>query len=451
MDGIRIQAKFLLVDAEQLLSPGQIVVRDGVVRVVTDDVSAAPDFNLGDALILPGLVNAHTHLEFSDLLRPFPAGDSFPSWIGAVVGHRRRQAAQHVGDALDRLRSNTLLKGLCEAYCTGTALLADIVTPPWREGDLPSIDTFISGARRLTDDRLKHFARPKIDSDDWAAHFRKVAFPRLIAMPELLGLTEQVLKASCDWANQLILNQVSSKHSSSEMLEGIGVSPHSPYSIAWPAFGEFSPDVSKTILRAMHVSESREELEWCSSGSGPFRNAFEHLGVPLESERMQFSDAIEILSAAQDALLIHGNYLTASEIDQIATRGNISVVYCPRTHAHFQHDAYPLEELKAARIRVLLGTDSRASNPDLSILREWRHVCQTNAIAKPQELLRSITTDASDALGCQERFGSLSVGNLAFANVLPLASNVTVSNLLEHIVGQERDPVPLPYWFCHSV
>jgi cytosine/adenosine deaminase-related metal-dependent hydrolase len=130
---------------------------------------------------------------------------------------------------------------------------------------------------------------------------------------------------------------------------------------------------------------------------------------------------LRLLAAAQRALVIHGNYLDDEERDYLARhRQRLSLVYCPRTHQYFGHAPYPLEELLARGVRVVLGTDSRASNPDLSLGDELRFAAARHPTVSPQELLRGATLDAATALGLERELGSLTVGKLASFIALPL-------------------------------
>ena len=106
--------------------------------------------------------------------------------------------------------------------------------------------------------------------------------------------------------------------------------------------------------------------------------------------------------------MIHGNYLDDDERAFLAThRDRMSLVYCPRTHAYFSHRPYPLAELLAGGVRVALGTDSRASNPDLDLLAEMRHIAKTHAAIDPHEILRLGTLAGATALGATKTLAVL--------------------------------------------
>jgi cytosine/adenosine deaminase-related metal-dependent hydrolase len=175
---------------------------------------------------------------------------------------------------------------------------------------------------------------------------------------------------------------------------------------------------------AFHLAESREEMELLHSGGGPLRELLEGLGAwqpgairpgtrPLEYLR--------VLARADRALVIHGNYLDDAEIELLAGHaGRMSVVYCPWTHAWFDHPPYPLEKLLAAGAAVALGTDSRASSPDLSLLAEMRLAAARHPAVAAEVVLQLGTLRAAAALGRQAEMGSLEPGKLANLAVVAL-------------------------------
>jgi cytosine/adenosine deaminase-related metal-dependent hydrolase len=152
----------------------------------------------------------------------------------------------------------------------------------------------------------------------------------------------------------------------------------------------------------MHVAESAEERELLATASGPFAAALQAMGVWRE-EVFPWSDdpfglLIDRLANAPQALLVHGNYLNDLEIDQLSQRPNISVVYCPRTHHFFGHPPHPVDRMLQARVRVALGTDSRASNPDLNVWKEVQHLLRHRSDLPPMQVLRMATINGAEAM-----------------------------------------------------
>ncbi len=167
---------------------------------------------------------------------------------------------------------------------------------------------------------------------------------------------------------------------------------------------------------AFHLAESPQELELLQGGTGPFRGLLTDLGawdasaIPHGTRPL---DYLRPLADAPRALVIHGNYLDDEEIALVAEHAaNMSLVYCPRTHAYFGHEPYPLARLLEAGVALALGTDSRASNPDLSLLAEMRHVAAGGHIPL-EAVLRLGTFNGAKALGLERDSGSLSPGKQA--------------------------------------
>jgi cytosine/adenosine deaminase-related metal-dependent hydrolase len=98
----------------------------------------------------------------------------------------------------------------------------------------------------------------------------------------------------------------------------------------------------------------------------------------------------------------------------------MSLVYCPRTHDYFGHPPYPLHDLLAKHVRVVLGTDSRASNPDLSLLAEMRFLAEAFPGLKPHVVLEMATRRGAEALGQESASGSITAGKYANLVALPL-------------------------------
>ena len=135
-------------------------------------------------------------------------------------------------------------------------------------------------------------------------------------------------------------------------------------------------------------------------------------------------DYLQVLAEAPRALIIHGNYLTDEEIGFLAKhRDHMSVVYCPRTHAFFAHDEYPLERMLEAGVRVALGTDSRASNPDLCLLEEMRQVARQFPELSLDTILQMGTIAGAEALGLADEAGTLTAGKLADLVAIPCSTH----------------------------
>jgi cytosine/adenosine deaminase-related metal-dependent hydrolase len=358
-------------------------VRDGVVtvaggRIVEVQTASSPRSevqDLGNVALLPGLVNAHTHLEFSLLERPLGgAGMPFPDWIGEVVAARRGLAEKMSAEELADYRRRGAETGLRESRAAGVAALGEIATMPW--------------------DEQCFTARPEVSATIFL---------------ELLGLAPERIEPFLELAERHVLAGAGVRR---------GLSPHAPYTVNPELLRRVCElSASRQIPLAMHVAESFEELELLRSQSGPLVERLGELGAwhPGALPRgLRPLDYLEMLSAAHRVLVIHGNFLVREEMEFLAERHDrMRVVYCPRTQAWFPFGEYPLAAMLACGLRVAVGTDSRASNPDLSVLSELRHIAQHHPAVASEEILKMGTLHGAEALGLANELGSLTPGKRA--------------------------------------
>ncbi len=384
--------------AGRWLEGGRVTVVDR--RIVA--VGAGPvtgEIDLGDQIILPGLVNAHTHLEFSNLSTPLPYDKTFASWIRNIVGWRQGQTEVSANEAIEL--------GLAESARAGVTTLGEISTRYW---DAPTA----------------------LDASDVDLSCRTVTAPQLVVFDEILGLkTEAVQPQMADACRHLIVGatrpgEASLPASDWQPRWTAGLSPHAPYSVSGELFAEaIRLAQAGAVPVAMHLAETREELELLAAGTGPLAELFTEWSLWKPGQRAAFASPLDVLrrlAVLPRVLVIHGNYLSPSEFDFLAGKDQLSVVYCPRTHSYFQHEPYPLAALLKRGIRVALGTDSRASNPDLSLLAEVRHVAQLHPEIAPSILLEMATRHGAEALGLGESIGKIAPGMRADFCVLPLRS-----------------------------
>ena len=371
----RIQAEAIFVSSQQLIAPGQIVISQGRIVEVTSRIDEQPDLRLDDCVLLPGLINPHTHLEFSDLAQPLPAGEHFPQWIQNVLAQRQQASLS------EQHRTAAINAGLDESRAAGVVVVADIVTAPWQP----------------------HSGQP---------HFGQPQAPQVIAFLEQLGLSPARRQAQAAWREQVLSIERSAWP---ESLIDLAISPHAPYSTPMEVCQEISQLAARQQRRlAMHVLESPSEREWFDSGTGPMADMLAQFGAAGWRLPAGYMDVLcQQLSQARSALLIHGNYLNDTELDCIARYSNFSLVYCPRTHEHFGHKPYPLASIQQRGIRLLIGTDSRSTNPDLNLWQDARTALRLHSSLKPTQAFAAITDSAAAALGVQSEFGTLEVGRKA--------------------------------------
>lgn len=325
---------------------------DGEILEVADIPS--DERQLARGTLIPPLVNAHTHLEFSSLRAPIQPPLPFPDWIRAVVGWRRKQNPSEIRAAI---RS-----GVNETTAAGCQLVGEICT---------------------SEDAHQHLVRCCVGPS-----------PKVISFREVLGFSADRIQQQM----KLLTDHATEHHDS--VLPGI--SPHAPYS-THPDLVQSAVALaaSRNVPVAMHIAETLDERQLLESQSGPFREFLEQIGMwddtVLRSGGSPL-DYLQMLNQAPHALAVHCNYLSPHEIRFLAQHPSIAVVFCARTHRWFQHTAHPVRELIDAGATVILGTDGRASNPDLSV---WDELTSVSRLLKQPvwELLPMISTRAANALG----------------------------------------------------
>jgi cytosine/adenosine deaminase-related metal-dependent hydrolase len=178
---------------------------------------------------------------------------------------------------------------------------------------------------------------------------------------------------------------------------------------------------------AMHVAETLEELELLEHRSGPLVEMLKRVDQwdPSAIEATSFLEILEQLSAAPRVLVVHGNYLSAHELRYLSEHPQMSLIYCPRTHAYFQHARYPLTEAIRLGVNVALGTDSRASNPDLNLWEEVKAVARNFPNLDVESILKLATTNGARALGQSSRHGVIEPGRTADLCCIQIDSSVT--------------------------
>jgi cytosine/adenosine deaminase-related metal-dependent hydrolase len=372
-----VQNAELTLGARWLFPVGDPPLEHGTITIAGDKITAVEprgrrraDIDLGNVAVLPGLVNAHTHLDLGGLRGRMTPGNDFTAWLRGVIRHRGGQSDFEVDQAIRA--------GIAESVAYGTTLMGDI----------------------------------SAQGQSWAA---LAASPlRAVVFHEMLGLPRA--RARQAWQDARAWLQRQPARATCKP----GLSPHAPYSVRASLFRAAASRARRhRFPLAIHLAETPEELQLLREHQGPLVAFLQDLGVYDAAGLVR--DTEEILRFHQNTasvLFIHANYLPST---QPIPRG-ATVVYCPRTHAAFGHEPYPLRQLLSVGVRVALGTDSLASNPDLDVLAEARFVRRHFPDIAGAVLLRMATLVGADALSWHEVTGSLSPGKSADLVVLPLPS-----------------------------
>jgi 5-methylthioadenosine/S-adenosylhomocysteine deaminase len=372
-----LAARWLLPITAAPIAHGAVAIDDaGRLAYVgpRDDAPPGELEDLGDAVLLPGLVNVHTHLELT-AMRGFLEHPDFFAWIRTLT----RARAEVLDDAM--LLDGARL-GVLEGLASGVTTYAD---------------TSASGV-------------PLDALVDCGA--------RGIVYQEVFGPDA----AQREGAMEGLRARVAALRGRATPLVRVGVSPHAVYSVheellldacAW-ALGEGLPI-------AMHVSESAAEIAFLREGEGPFAEFLRGRGIPVQRRAHSPVHLLAELGIAATAqpLLIHGVRFDESDV-ALAAHYDCPVAHCPASNAKLGHGVAPLRALLDAGVRVGLGTDSVASNNRLDLLDEARTAAlqQRAALARADalsadEALRLATIGGARALGLAHEVGSLEPGKAA--------------------------------------
>lgn len=357
-----------------------LVAGDRIVAVGPgDDVTAiagdAPQRDLGEAVLMPGFVNAHSHLELT-VMRGLLEDDDFRTWITRLTTVKLERLTHE--DLLDSARLGAL-----EAMRAGVTCLAD------------TCDSGVA-VEALTDAGLRGIVYQEVFGPDPAQ-----------ADASIGSLVEKLdrLEALCG----------------REDLVRVGVSPHAPFTVSAVLFRKVAEmSLERGLPMAIHAAESTAERDFLLDGSGPFGERFRDRGIawsPPGVSTIGWLDSLGVLAARP--LLIHAVHATAGDLDRIGV-ADASVVHCPKSNAKLGHGVAPLRDMLASGLKVGLGTDSVASNNLCDMLDEARSaVFMARAVARDasalsaRKALELATIGGAAALGLDHEIGSIEPGKRA--------------------------------------
>lgn len=381
-----------IANAAMLVVDGRVVELGTIAQIRKTWCSEEFD-DLGDVIVLPGLVDAHTHLELSECHAGDSPGGSFSDWILGIRA-RRRLGERDIGTAA----AHATERGVDECLRFGVTCVGDITS-------------------QIEESR----------------HLLATSPLSCVSYGEVLGLGP--LRARAEGA---LVRAIDNTFASDRLR--IGVTPHAPYTVDLKMLRACIEAASQRRLPiAMHLAESPDEREFLISHSGPFRKVWDSIG-PWDNSietfpggPIELAEVLGLLRAG--ALLAHVNYCDDAELALLA-RGRSSVVWCPRTHRYFGHPPHRWREMLAAGINVAVATDSCASSPDLNILDELRLVRQLAPDLSAQSIFELATIRAARALGLQNDVGSLAPGCRADYAIFP----ATTENPLEELLHGSAEP-----------
>jgi cytosine/adenosine deaminase-related metal-dependent hydrolase len=360
---VRYRAAWVLPISRPPLAGGVITIDNGRI-VGVDTSSSGPVEDLGTVAILPGLVNAHTHLELSWMRNRVPPAASMPAWASSLIGTRRSAGPDPLEPIVD---------AIAEAGASGTCGVGDITNS------------------------LAPYA-PLVASDLSATMFY-----------ELLGFSA----ADPDGVVVAAAERLRALPECSRVRRAIA--PHAPYSV--------SPALFRAIARyanggpvSVHLGESADEVQFLRDGTGAWRGLLETLGAWRPEWTVPACDPVAYLDRLgmvdRHLVAVHGVQLTDAALTRLADAG-ATLVACPRSNQWTGAGVPPIARFYASGVRVAVGTDSLASVQNLNLFEELAEMRRLAPSVPASALLRSATLVGAEALGFGGDLGSLESGKQA--------------------------------------
>lgn len=372
-------------------------IRDGLVQTDAGHIVAVgpADWNkpnrrfndddvvvdMGDVALLPGLVNAHTHLELSWLRGRVPPASRFTDWVKQLVAVRRGTEQAVTPEIVAPIR-----EALTELQWTGTVAIGDITN------SLAAIEPM------------------------------QQAGMKGVVFHELLGFKER------DGA--LIESSKARRESAAKHGLPISLAPHAPYSTSVELFKAIRAAVnqSECPIMSVHLGESLEEVELLERGSGPWRGMLETIGVWRDDWAIPACGPVQFLERHglidSRTLVVHGVQFDDEALRRLKDLG-ATLVTCPRSNRWVGAGYPPIERFYRSGVPVAVGTDSLASVEDLNLFSELKTMRWLAPSVPARRILESATIVGARALGLGHELGTLEPGKSADMIAVKLPADVT--------------------------
>ena len=381
----KISAHLILDGLGKCYSKGIVTLdSDGTILSIEDTggvlrESAEVEFFSG--MLVPGFVNAHCHLELSHMLNAFPEAAGFVPFLKTVV-ESRASDPESIAEAAEK----------ADILMTKNGIVA--------VGDIANGSTAFEAKKNS---RIYYFT-----------------------FLETLGFNPERSGKAFDWAANCL------KQAESMGLKG-SIVPHAPYSVSIQLFNAVAAEAVRSGLPiSIHSQESLDEDDLYRTGSGEMViHLRDNLGIDPSffspTGESALRSILKLLPAKNSLLLVHNVHTKQSDLDYIATVRKLSntwFVLCPCSNLYIQSQLPDIDLFRRNRLQICLGTDSLASNHQLSILEEMKiiqHACPATTL---DELLGWATIHGANALGIGGWAGSIEVGKRPGINLL---SNVDLT------------------------
>lgn len=385
-------ARWVLPIDRPALQAGWFEVAGGRIVRLGQGAPPAAARDLGDVAVLPGLVNAHTHIELSWMAGMVPSAASMDEWIETVIRVRRAGPPHGLDYELGKAR-----EALAAMRATGTVLAGDV-------------------SNTLMTPRLLAEARV-----GGVVFYELIGFNHVDPAGAVRDAWARIAGEEAAWTSNPPVR--------------CSVVAHAPYSVSPGLFTEILGHAGAAPL-SIHLAESSEEVEFLRTGRGPIRKVLEALGVWTETWDVPGCDPVEYIAALgylrRGVLVVHGVHLTEAGLDRLRRAGAI-LVTCPRSNLWVGAGLPRLARFFASGVPVAIGTDSLASVATLNLFDELAELRRLAPEVSAATILDSATRVGARALGFGRDFGTIGPGKRAA--LVAVAVPTGVVDVEEYLVG----------------
>ena len=379
MDGAPIENGAVAVSQDLIIDVGKF---NDVKRRNT-----SPTVDLGEQLLLPGLINAHCHLDYTCLRGKIPPQKSFTDWIRAINAQKAERSPNDYVASINQ--------GFVEAKKFGTTAIANLTAFPELISQIqPPIRTW------------------------WFAELIDIRAPE--RANELVDTAIEALKQTPSW----------------------GLAPHALFTASRNLYRRCEEIARReNILLTTHLAESRQEIEMFRHASGPLYEFLKSIGRPMDDCGKETALGLFVAALGERSLprwiVAHLNELAASDVELLEkSNSRFHVVHCARSHHYFGHSPFAFDRLRSLGFNICLGTDSLASNENLSLFAEMRAFQKQFPSVSLKEILQMVTVNPARALRQAGVLGQIIEGAQADLLAVPFSGD----DVLEEILGFTGEP-----------
>lgn len=377
----RFSAQYIITNSSNLLKRGIISTEDdGTVISIEDTAGALKEehsIEFHNGIIIPGFVNCHCHLELSHLKGSVTKGTGLGNFVEQI--RSTRNIIEHKSTKSAYIADN-------EMYDEGISLCADICN---------TSETF----------QLKKESR--------------ISYINLL---EVFGIDPERASVRIDELLSLSVR-------ATEMNLEYWLVPHSVYSMSLSLLKSLKKKSLQNKISSIHFMETAGEKEFIENHSGPLMISYNRSGlIParLETVRNHSEAILREVTPSGNLILVHNTFADRETIRAVQERKNLFWCLCPNSNLYIERTIPPANLLIEEKCKLVIGTDSLASNTRLSILEELKTLQMSFPALSIEDLISWATINGAMALGKEDKFGTIEPGK---SPGLLLLQNVDLINM----------------------